>query len=171
MAAVHTRKRDTRAAKALDELEEVAGTFAKKADAAIVVRRDGEDRGPRRRVVFAKCRRGPEPPDLIATFPSRDDDAPPRLSVVADLGGAAPKAGTEATAIAAWVREQPDVVSATALCARFDLSDSTLKRRVPELEALGVKRARMPGGGNARAYGYEDQWAARLAPWMGEGES
>ncbi|MGI8623293.1 MAG: AAA family ATPase [Solirubrobacteraceae bacterium] len=162
VSPVHTRKKDTRAGSALDELEEVAGTFAKKADAAIVIRRDGEDRGPRRRVTFAKCRRGPEPETVIAQFPGVDSDDPPRLSVVADLGGATVKAGTEGEAIAAWIAEQPAPVPVAEVTARFELSPSTLRRRAPELDALGVARQRAPGVGNSYAYGTAEQWATVL---------
>ncbi len=159
---VHTRKRDTRAATTLDELEEVAGTFAKKADAALVIRRDGEDRGPRRRVVFAKCRRGPEPDTVIATFPGRDDDAPPRLSVVAGLGGVKIKEGTDADAIAKWMRGQGEPVAAAAVRARFNVSETTLRNRRDAMRQRGIEHHRLPGRGNSYGYGTREQWATVL---------
>lgn len=82
VATAHTRKAD-RTGAVVDELEEVAGTIAKKADAAIVLRRDGDD-GPRRRVLFAKTRRGPQPEPLLATLPTDPTD-PPRLTVITSL--------------------------------------------------------------------------------------
>lgn len=93
IGVMHTRKAD-RANKAVDEVEEIGGAIAKKADAAIVIRADGED-GPRRRVRFVKVRTGPKPPGKIATFPT-DPAAPPILELIGDLGGRPVTAGTEA---------------------------------------------------------------------------
>jgi hypothetical protein len=76
IGVAHTRKLD-RSGSITDELEELAGTIGRKADCAIVVRREGAD-GPRRKVTFAKVRRGPEPPQKIASLPDVDSDAPPR---------------------------------------------------------------------------------------------
>jgi hypothetical protein len=165
----HTRKKDTRAAKALDELEELAGTFVKKVDGAVVIRREGEDRGPRRRVTFAKVRKGPDLDSIVATLPGQDSDDPPRLTLVADLGGAHVKEGTEAEAMAAWIRQHDEPVAAAVLRVRFGISEKTLQRRAPELEALGIKRGRKPGAGNAYAYGAEEQWIRLLGERLGDG--
>lgn len=159
VVVVHTRKLD-RSTRGRDELEEVAGTFGKNADAVLVIRRDGEDRGPRRRIAFAKTRRGPELADVIAAFPGRGEPGPPRLTVVADLGGAAVKEGTGADEMASWIREQPEPVSTSALMVRFDLSESTMRRRAGQLEEVGIKRGKIPRRGNAHGYGTNDQWAA-----------
>ena len=156
----HTRKLDAK--KAADELEEIAGRFGVHADSAIVIRRDKGDRGPRRKVAFAKCRRGPDLPDVIATFPT-DESEPPRLTIVTDLGGAEIKSGTEAETMAAWIREQDHPVTAAMLRSTFDISDSTLNRRKLALEAFGIRCAKPPTGfGNARSYGTEDQWMRLL---------
>jgi hypothetical protein len=161
----HTRKRDIRAAaKALDELEELAGTFVKKVDAAIVIRRDGNDRGPRRRITFAKVRRGPDVEPIIATLPTEPGE-PPRLTVVADLGGTHKRDGTDADTIAAWVRDQGHPVPVASLCDQFGISDSTLRRRRDELAQLGIEHRLLLGGeGNAHGYGCAEQWERIALP-------
>jgi hypothetical protein len=167
VVVAHTRKLANSSTRARDELEEVAGTFGKNADAVVVIRREGDDRGPRRRVVFAKSRRGPEPADVIASFPGRDEPGPPLLSVVAHAGGPAIKEGTEAEEIAEWIRQQPAPVSNATLRARFDLSDSTLNRRRPLLEDLGIRHGKLQGRGNAHGYGTNEQWVALLGVSFG----
>ncbi len=151
---VHTRKRD-RSAGNVDELEELAGTFGKKADSAVVIRRDGD--GPRRKITFAKTRRGPEPPAIIATLPDADCDEPPRLRVIAEAKPRL-KEGTEAERIAEWIARQPEPQTVSAITAALDLSEDTLRRRRSELEGLDIRYARVPGGRTTRAYGTPEQW-------------
>lgn len=123
------------------------------------MRRDDE-RGPRRRLIFPKVRRGPEPPAKVATLPT-DADEPPRLTLLHDLEGGSVKVGTEAEAIATFVREQQGVVSPQTLVQRFAISDATLRARRPALEELGIVYAERPSfGGNAHGYGTAEQWAA-----------
>ena len=158
IVVAHTKKADRTGAR-VDELEEIAGTFGRKVDTAIVMRRDGE-RGPRRRLVFPKTRRGPEPPAKVATLPTEADE-PPRLTLLHDLDTHGVKAGTDAEAIAEYVREQAGVVSPQAIRERFEIADSTLRERRPDLGRLGITYAPRPAlTGNARGYGTTDQWAA-----------
>lgn len=156
----HQRKRSRNGGSAsVDELEEVSGTFSRKADAVVVIRRfgDGDEDDPRRRIFFAKVRRGRQPRAKIATFPS-DMGEPPRLTVVADAGRAV-KQGTDAKAMAEWIGEQPSPVTVTELRTVFGVSDTAISRdRRPELEELGVRRAKLPGRGNTHAYGTDEQW-------------
>lgn len=158
---VHTRKVD-RVGGVLDQLEEIAGTFHKKADAALVMRRDGGE-GSRRLIHFAKVRRGPEPPPAIATLPEQADH-PPRLEFVGPADARGVKRGTAAPAIAEWVRAQPGLVSPGDICERFDISAATLRDRRPQLEELGVIYQQRPGAGNAHAYGSPEQWAVSGPP-------
>jgi hypothetical protein len=159
IVVAHTKKADRKGAK-VDEFEEIAGTFPRKADAAVVIRRVGDDESdPHRRIIFAKVRRGPQPRAKLATLPT-DQDAPPRLELIGDAGRPL-KAGTEAQAIADWITEQDGPQVAAVLQARFNLSPSTLsQRRRPELEQLGIRRAKVPGKGNTYAYGTDHQWRA-----------
>lgn len=160
----HTRKRDTRAA-TLDELEEISGTYVRKVDAAVVLRKDGESKR-RRRVTFAKTRVGPKPDPVIAALPE-DEDAPPRLEVVAAVGGDV-KQGTEAERIAARVRGESEPITTAVLLAGFDISEDTLRRRRGELEQLGVTYGPAPWlGRNTRAYGTVEQWKAKLGARFG----
>lgn len=152
----HTKKADRTGAK-VDELEEISGTFQRKVDSAIVLRRDGED-GPRRRLTFAKVRRGPEPRPKIVSLPA-DADELPRLSLLHDLATGV-KAGTSAADIAEWVRQQGSVVSPGEICDRFDISEATLRERKSDLETLGIVRDKCAGRGQPHAYGTEDQWAS-----------
>lgn len=156
IVVAHTKKADRTGAK-VDELEEIAGTFQRKVDAAIVMRRDGEQRGPRRRLVFPKTRRGPEPADKIATLPAEGAEEPPCLELLQDLDATAVKAGTTAEEIAAWVREQPAVVSPGAIRERFSIADSTLRTRRARLAELGIIWRDHEG------YGTAEQWEARQA--------
>lgn len=153
----HTRKLDRGGTK-VDELEEVSGTFPRKADSVVVIRREGEDGSRRRSVKFAKVRRGPDLRTVIAALPE-DPDAPPRLEVVAgESAGRRIKEGTRAKDIADWVAGQPGPVAVRVLCARFDLPNSTLRRRRDELAALGVEHHKLVGRGNTWAYATTDQW-------------
>ena len=157
IVVAHTKKADRTGAR-VDELEEIAGTFGRKVDTAIVMRRDGE-RGPRRRLVFPKTRRGPEPPAKVATLPTEADE-PPRLTLLHDLDTHGVKAGTDAEAIAEYVREQAGVVSPQAIRERFEIADSTLRERRPDLGRLGITYAPRPAlAGNAHGYGTAEQWA------------
>jgi hypothetical protein len=157
IVVAHTKKADRKGMK-VDELEEISGTFSRKADAAIVIRRGGDDESdPHRRVVFAKVRRGPQPRAKLAAFPSTAD-GPPRLELVGDVGRPQ-KPGTDGRAIAEWIREHDEPVSAAALRDRFKVSDTTLRRRgSDELVPLGIRRDRLPGCGNAHGYGTDEQW-------------
>lgn len=168
VVVVHTRKLEK--GKSRDELEEVAGTFGKNADAVVVIRRDGDDRGPRRRVAFAKIRRGPDLPDVIAAFTAPEDKGMPRLEVVTDLGGAAIKEGTGAEGIATWIREQPTPVPTSVLSARFNLSETTMRRRGVQLAELGIKREKFPRSGNSHGYGTADQWSALYGSLLNDPE-
>lgn len=162
----HTRKRDRRGTMTADELEELSGTFARKVDGAVVLRKDGDGATRRRRVTFAKTRQGPKPEPLIVSLPE-DPTAPPRLHVVASATGDV-KRGTEAQRIAAFVRAETDVVPSSVLTARFNISDSTLKRRRDELGDLGVTRAKMPWlGGNAFGFGTAEQWQRAIETRLG----
>lgn len=151
----HTKKADRSGAR-VDELEEISGTFPRKADSAIVLRRDGEE-SPRRHVRFAKVRRGPEPRSLIASFPDESNE-PPRLEVRAETGRPV-KEGTEAESIAEWIRRQDEPPVIAQITAALGISEATLRRRRGELEGLGIRHARPAGRGNTYAYGSEDQWA------------
>jgi len=165
IVVAHTKKADRTGAR-VDELEEIAGTFGRKVDTAIVMRRDGE-RGPRRRLVFPKTRRGPEPPAKVATLPTEADE-PPRLALLHDLDEPGVKPGTEVEAIAEFVRAQPGVVSPQAILERFDISDGTLRARRPELERLDISYRRRPAvAGNAYGYGADEQWGAEGALFDG----
>jgi hypothetical protein len=165
---VHTRKLDRNARRPPDELEEIGGTFAKKADAAVVIRKEGDMHTPRRRVVFAKCRRGPKPDPLIASFPARDDDGPPRLVAIGTLGGQPIKAGSDAKTIADWVRGHDEPVAVSVICTRFDISPTTLKeRRGQALKELGIVRERIPGAGNTMGWGTAEQWKATAERRLG----
>ena len=157
IVVLHTKKADRGGAK-IDELEEISGTLPRKADSAIVIRSSGQDESdPRRTVAFAKVRRGPKPRTKIATLPT-DPDAAPRLELVADAG-APMKEGTEPQAMLEWIKAQDGPVVVAALCARFSISEATLRqRRRPELEALGVRRGKVPGQANTYAYGTDEQW-------------
>lgn len=151
---VHTRKLDRAAGSITDELEELAGTLAKKADSAVVIRRDGD--GPRRKISFAKTRRGPEPVAVIASLPDPDSDEPPRLRVIAEAKPRL-KEGTEAERIAEWIGEQQAPATVSVLTAALEISEDTLRRRRPELEGLGIRYGQVPGR-TARAYGTPEQW-------------
>ena len=159
IVVIHTKKADRKGAKA-DELEEIAGTFPRKADAAVVIRRVGDDESdPHRRIVFAKVRRGPQPRAKMATFPS-DLDAPPRLELIGDAGRPQ-KGGTEAEAMAEWIAGQKEPVSPSLLRAHFSISEATLRRRRHELEGVGIAHDRLPasaGRGRPYAYGTGEQW-------------
>lgn len=157
VVVAHTRKADRGGARG-DELEEVAGTFGKKADAAIVLRRvAGDEEGPRRHVIFAKVRRGPQPKRLLAAFPD-ELDAPPRLTVLGDSGRPV-RSGTEAEEMAQWIGAHDLPVAPAVIRARFGISETTLSRdRRPQLEALGIARHRRPGKGNGQLYGTAEQW-------------
>jgi hypothetical protein len=152
----HTKKADRTGAK-VDELEEIAGTFQRKVDSAIVLRRDGEE-GPRRRLTFAKVRRGPEPRPKIVSLPS-DADELPRLSLLHDLDVGV-KPGTSAADISEWVRQRGSVVSPGEICEQFDISPATLRDRRDDLVKLGIVRDKRAGRGQPHAYGTEDQWAS-----------
>jgi hypothetical protein len=157
IVVAHTKKADRKGAK-VDELEEISGTFPRKADAAIVIRRVGDDESdPHRRVVFAKVRRGPQPRAKLATFPD-GADRPPRLELIGDVGRPV-KSGTEAQEMADWIAQQPEPVVAAVLQAQFDVSGTTLReRRRGQLKALGVRREKLRGRGNTYAYGTDEQW-------------
>lgn len=157
----HTRKAD-RNSKTLDEAEEIGGAIAKKFDAAITIRPDSED-GPRRQIRFAKVRTGPGLPSKIATFPT-DQGAPPILELVGDLGGRPVTEGTDAEAMAAWIRSHAQPVTASVLRAKFDISETTLRdRRRRQLEDFHISRDRLPGTGNTQAYGTDEQWLTLLS--------
>lgn len=157
IAVAHTRKRQRTATGPVDELEEVSGTFARKADAAVVIRRAADDEDdPHRRVTFPKVRRGRQLAPKLATFPT-EPDALPRLRLIGDVGRPV-KDGTEAEAMAEWIEAQETPVAAGLLCAKFGLSETTLRRRRPELEDLGVARGPLPGPGKAQGYGTLEQW-------------
>lgn len=158
IVVVHTRKLDRRGSSKVDELEEISGTFARKADAAIVIRVDGDDASPRRHIKFAKVRRGPKLRSLIATFPE-DPDAPARVSVVVEAGRPLLD-GTEAEAIAAWIHSHPEPVAVAQIRVKFNLSDASIRRRADALAHLGIEKHRVPGGGNGQAYGTQAQWRA-----------
>ncbi len=153
IVVAHTKKADRSGAK-IDELEEIAGTFARKADAAIVMRRHGKD-AQERRLVFAKTRTGPEPLPKIAAFPDEDSDAPPRLRVTQDLQASGVKAGTSADEMAAWIKEQPAAVAPGSLCKHFGIGESTLRERRAALDALGISYRPRAG------YGAPEQWRGR----------
>jgi hypothetical protein len=164
--AQHTRKRDTRATTTADELEELSGTFSRKVDGAVVIRKDGDSKR-RRRVTYAKTRQGPKPDPVIVALPE-DEDAAPRFSVMATAGVV--KQGSEADRMAAWVREQTAPVPASLLTARFNISTDTLRRRRIGLEARGIAYGPAPwAGSNAHAYGTADQWAVKYGERMGLG--
>jgi hypothetical protein len=157
----HTRKIDRRASSPADELEEISGTFARKVDAAIVIRKDGE-RETHRRITFAKTRTGPKPPGLIAQLPALTSDEPPRLTVIGSTSRAV-KDGTDADLIAAWIRDQTEPQAGTVIRAVFSLSERTFRNRRDALEARGVRQGRAPWlGGNAYAFGTDDQWKSKL---------
>jgi hypothetical protein len=167
---VHTRKLDQRL-RNRNELEEVAGNFGNNADGILVIRQDGEDRGPRRRVTFAKVRRGPPLDDVIASFPSRDSTEPARLTLVADLGGQPVKAGTDAEVMADWIRAQDEPVAATVLEAKFGISQATLRRRRIALESLGIHHDRIRNlPGNTHGYATEEQWKQNLGIGLDDDE-
>lgn len=159
IVVAHTKKADRKGAQA-DPLEEISGTFPRKADAAVVLRRAGDEPDdPRRQVVFAKVRRGPEPRTKIATWP-RDGDGPPRLELVGDAGRPV-KQGTNAEAMAEWIARHDEPVAAGALSGRFSIGESTLRRRRDELAELGITHDRLPPGGDRGrryAYGTQPQW-------------
>lgn len=156
----HQRKRSRNAlASSVDELEEVSGTFARKTDALITLRRfdRASDDDPRRRVRFSKVRQGLQPRAKAATFPTATGE-PPRLTVLADAGRAV-KQGTEAENLAEWIAAQEAPATVSEICAVFDIGVTALGRdRRPELEELGVRRAKLPGRGNTHAYGTDAQW-------------
>jgi hypothetical protein len=157
---LHTRKLDRRASTPADELEEIAGTYARKVDSAIVIRKDG-DSDRRRRVTYAKTRRGPKLPPVIAELPERGSGEAPRLTIVGSPGGI--KAGTDADRMAEWIRNQDAPVASAAVRARFDISESTMRNRAAALEARGIRRGRAKWlGANTYAYGTEAQWIAKL---------
>jgi hypothetical protein len=157
---LHTRKLDRRATSPIDELEEIAGTYARKVDGAIVIRKDG-DSERRRRISYAKTRIGPKPAPVIAELPERGSGEPPRLVIVGPSGTIKP--GTHADRIAEWIRAQNEPVVVAVICARFGISQSTLRNRTTELQARGIKRDRAQWvGGNTYAYGSEGQWIAKL---------
>jgi hypothetical protein len=162
IVVAHTRKADRGGAQA-DPLEEVSGTFARKADAVIVIRRPGDDpANPRRTITFAKVRRGPQIGAKIATLPEGQEV--PRLELVADAGRQVTE-GTEAEAIAAWIGKQDEPVRPIFIETQFAISERTLKRRLPELEALGIRRdTLLEHGGRGRpvAYGTDSQWRRAL---------
>jgi hypothetical protein len=164
VGAQHTRKRDTRATTTADELEELSGTFSRKVDGAIVVRKDGDSKR-RRRVTYAKTRQGPKPDPVIVALPE-DEDAAPRFSVVATTGTVKP--GSEADQMAVWIREQTEPVSASLLMGRFNIGDTTLRNRREALEARGIAHAKAPWiGGNAHAYGTTEQWKRKVEQRLG----
>ncbi len=154
VGVVHTRKLDRAAGSITDELEELAGTLAKKADSAVVIRRDGD--GPRRKISFPKTRRGPEPVAVIASSPDPDCDETPRLRVIAEAKPRL-KEGTEAERIAEWIGEQQAPATVSVITAALEISEDTLRRRRPELEGLGIRYGQVPGS-TARAYGTPEQW-------------
>lgn len=155
LGAMHTRKAERTGAVA-DQLEEIAGTIHTKLDAAIVLRRDGDD-GPRRRLIFAKTRRGPEPATKIAALPT-EADAPPRLTLIGDAVPHGPRPGTDAATIAEWIKDQPAPVAVRAITDRFDISDGTLRDRRSDLEKHGITHDKLPGHGNSHGYGTPDHW-------------
>jgi len=153
---LHTKKAP-RDGKMVDQLEEIAGDFYKYPESAIVVRCESEREGPRRKVVFAKTRRGPKPKQVIAAFPDEDSTEPPRLTVVS-ITGSRVKEGNEAERIAEWIAEQEKPSAVSVIIAALSITASTLARRRDELEALGIRYGPVPSRGNSRAYGTGEQW-------------
>jgi DNA polymerase III delta prime subunit len=151
----HTRKLDTKG-KVSDALEEIAGTIHKKADAAVIIRRDGDDKA-RRKIAFAKTRKGREPEDVIATLPEEDDEAPV-FRVLAEIDAAHLKEGTRPAEIADWIAEQEQPQAPRQILTRFKISEGTLRERRGELLALGIRYGTKPGGGNRTLYGTDRQW-------------
>jgi hypothetical protein len=142
----------------IDELEEIAGTFHKKVDAAIVIRRAHDPPDPHRKLAFPKTRRGPELKTQLAIL-QEDECGEPRLELIGDLGQGL-KPGTDPAAMAKWIASERELVSPEAICTHFDISEETLRRRREELAGRGIVYDRRPGAGNRHAYGTEAQWIA-----------
>lgn len=166
VATAHTIK--VRDRTPVDELEELAGSIHKKADAAITLRTPERESTNKREVRFAKNRSGPPLPGVrIATLPDEDSDEPPRLTIVGAAGGRPVKQGTEAERIADHVRCLDGPIEVAVLRTELGgLSDSTLRRRRPDLQELGITHGKLPGRGNTHAYGTVEQW--QRASGLGE---
>jgi hypothetical protein len=120
--AQHTRKRDnSRGRREVDEVEELAGTFAKKADCIVVIRKTGERH--ERKISYARFRNGVPPFDAIGRLPKEGETGPPRIVVDAGVASEAQRKAEERDAKIAT-----DILD--LLAAKPDLSQNAIKSGV-----------------------------------------
>lgn len=89
-----------------------------------------------------------------------DDNRSMRLEIAdTPIGVGRPaRTGTEAEQIAAWITRHDRPQTVTVITSALGISETLLKRRRPELEALGITYGPVPGRGRSHAYGTTAQW-------------